>query len=171
MRKVALSALFLLLAGCGREALACSCIPVDGDSWTPKKRLGRVEYETVFLGSVTKIEDDSKGEADREPKVKVTFAVERFWADARPGADKYGPEIVVRTNKHDGLCGYKFKTGGRYFVFATYGETHLCTPTDRYDEDDAPDYFKFLGEGRAPSKSDDPARGRPPEGGPPGRRR
>ena len=159
MRKFVLASFLLLLAASGQEIFACSCIPVRGQSWNvaPKDRLGQYESDTIFLGKVIRIEDDSKDKTDPEAILKVTFAVERVWARRQPGADKDQSEITVWTYRGDGMCGIAFKEGGRYFVFATkYDETHMCTPTTEYDERDAPDYFKFLGEGREPGKVEKP---------------
>lgn len=162
MRKLAHAALFFVLACCGREALACSCVPPPGEPthvWH-KDRLKsyfegglRGEGDAIFLGRVTKIEEESRGEQDFEATLQVTFAVERIWVNpwAREGFD----ETILRawTRKYDAMCGFAFREGGRYFVFTNrYAEASLCSPTGDYEEGSAADYLKALGEGRGPSK-------------------
>lgn len=150
--------LLLLVCCCAPEAFACSCIPPRGgptNVW--HKDLLKVNFDypeyasdTIFLGTVTKIEGDGSDEQNPEAALKVTFAVERVWANPRAG----GGEIVatVWTRKHGSMCGFNFKEGGRYFVFARYGQASLCSPTAPYEDDIAADYYKALGEGREPER-------------------
>jgi hypothetical protein len=156
MRNVILFPLFALFFFCAPNAFACSCVPVGENLYPrPKDRLKDDNSDTIFLGRVTKIEEDKRvkdGPEDPDIKLNVTFEVERVWADRRAGADGDHSVITIRTNKYDGMCGFSFVTGGRYFVFARFMETHICTPTTKYEESDAADYFKALGEGRAPTK-------------------
>lgn len=155
MRKLAITSLLFLLFCYGREALACTCVPVteNGSSWVrpvERLRLKKYDSDTIFLGSVKSIEEVKRGEDDQAAKLIVTFAVEKVWADSGARAGETRSVITVRTNKFDGLCGIKFELDRRYFVFAKYGETDICTPTDEYDERDAAEYFRVLGKGREP---------------------
>ena len=160
MRTTVLAALFLLLA-CGREAVACSCVPPPGEPthvWHKDRLASYFSHikspgDAAFLGKVTKIEEVSRGAGDTQAYLQVTFAVEKIWANpwAREGFD----ESVIRawTYKGDGMCGVAFAEGRRYFVFTNnYAESHLCTPTAEYRDDEAADYFKALGQGREPAK-------------------
>jgi hypothetical protein len=152
MRKKIITLIFTLLACCGREAFACSCVPVGDDPFpSPVKRIKGDTSDTIFLGRVTKVEEIKNDKDDAEAMLSVTFSIERVWADSRRGADDYSL-ATIRTSKYDGMCGFNFKVGERYFVFAKRLETHMCTPTDVYDEKTAPEYFKALGEGSEPKK-------------------
>ncbi|MCA1630988.1 MAG: hypothetical protein LC774_11740 [Acidobacteria bacterium] len=145
-------AILLLLACCGREAFACSCLPVGDDHYPdPVKRIKGDTSDTIFLGKVIRIEEDKHAAYDPEAMLSVAFSIERVWADSRPSAEDYS-SITIRTSNNDGMCGFHFKVGGRYFVFAKSLTTYLCTPTDEYDEKTAPEYFKALGKGSEPKK-------------------
>jgi hypothetical protein len=152
MRKKIFTLIFTLLACGGRESFACSCIPVDDDPFPhPVKRIKGDTSDTIFLGRATKIEETGHDKNDPETMLSVTFSIEMVWADSRRSAEDYSI-ITIRTNKYDGMCGFHFKVGERYFVFAERLETYMCTPTGVYDEKTAPEYFKALGEGSEPKK-------------------
>ena len=96
---------------------ACSCAPPP----PPKEALKKAT--AVFSGKVLKIEKEGEFE------LAVTFAVESQWKGV---ADK---EVVVRTGIDDGICGYKFKKGASYLIYAhetkrdevKYLATSICT--------------------------------------------
>ena len=166
MRKVVFAGLLLLLAGCGRDAFACSCVPPPGGATYVHHKDRLASYasnpaapsDTIFLGTATKIELGRAGESFHpDNMIAVTFSVERVWADARTDPKTDRTTIIVQTNETDGMCGFDFKVGKRYFVFADRFETHICTPTSEYyNEAVAADYFKFLGDGRQPEKPGKP---------------
>ena len=70
----------------------------------------------------------------------------------RAGGDSDEATVTVWTRKYSSMCGFNFTAGGRYFVFAKYGQTTICTPTAQYADDIAADYYKAFGEGREPAK-------------------
>lgn len=119
-------------------AYACSCAPPP----PPKEALEKAT--AVFSGKVLKIEKDG------EYELAVTFAVDRQWKGI---ADK---EVVVRTGTNDGICGYKFKKGTSYLIYAhetkreelKYLVTNICTRTAAVA--DAKEDLKALGEGKKP---------------------
>ncbi|MFL6231474.1 MAG: hypothetical protein ACJ741_22090 [Pyrinomonadaceae bacterium] len=152
MQKIIITSLALLLICGGHEVLACSCIPVDDDPFPrPVKRIKGDTSDTIFLGTVTKIEETGQDKSDPEGMLNVTFSIERVWADSRRSAEDYSI-ITIRTSNNDGMCGFHFKVGERYFVFAKQLHTYMCTPTDVYDEKIAPEYFKALSAGSEPKK-------------------
>jgi hypothetical protein len=154
MRMTVIAGFFALLVCCAQSAYACSCAPANGNNWPePKDFLAAKSYESddnIFLGRVLKIEDIERPADDPFPMVKVTFAVERYWADSRTGEGVDRSAITISTHKGSHACGFRFEAGGRYFVFAKYFYTSYCTPTTKYTDEDAPVYFKVLGEGRKP---------------------
>ena len=154
MRTITLAVFFSLFLCCAHRTLACSCVPLKDNSYPSSlERLKERAYDsdTIFLGKATKIEETSKSDVDPEAMLNVTFLIERVWADSRWDAKDYSV-ITIRTHKYDGMCGFHFEVGERYWVFAKHLETHLCTPTSVYDEKLAPEYFKLLGKGSEPEK-------------------
>jgi hypothetical protein len=117
-------------------AYACSCAPPP----SPKKSLEKAA--AVFSGKVLKIEKDGEFE------LAVTFAVDQVWKG------KEAKELVVRTGTNDGICGYKFKKGASYLIYAhestrdemKYLVTNICTRTAALA--DAQEDLKELGEGK-----------------------
>lgn len=171
MRKVVFAGLLLLLAGCGRDVFACSCIPPPGGATYVRHKDRLASYagnpaapsDTIFLGAATKIELRRVGESFHpDNMIAVTFSVERVWADARTGPKTDRSVITIQTNETDGMCGVGFEVGKRYFVFADRLEAHYCSPTGEYDEATAADYYKVLGEGREPEKPGKPDKSEKP---------
>jgi hypothetical protein len=123
---------------------ACNCVPPV----SPKEALA--ESKAVFAGKVvqiyeTKIEEPGLG---KRPKRAVVFAVEGTWK----GVDE--THVVVYTGFHEADCGYPFKMGQKYLVYA-YGESHLfasiCSLTKPLAE--AKHDVNELGKGKAPTKN------------------
>ena len=97
--------LFLFLWVCGaRAADACSCAPRSascgppGDFW---------RYGAVFAARVTSVERIGPGSIERRARVRI---IERF----RGAVGAPGEEAVLFT----GFCGYPFKSGQEYFIYA-----------------------------------------------------
>lgn len=115
-------------------AFACSCA-MPG---TPSEELK--ESTAVFSGMVINIDRDLTGY-----EYKVRFDVEKIWKGI---SDK---TVVVSTGMGGGDCGYEFKEGERYFVYA-YGENSLgvgiCSRTKLLSA--AGDDLSALGEGKTP---------------------
>ena len=155
MRMIVLASFFVLLVCCAPSVFACRCIPANGNDWPgPKDFLAAKSYDSdsIFLGRVVKIEDNKKPEDDPFPMVTVTFEVERYWADGRTGEGVERSTMNIVTYKDSSACGFRFEAGERYFVFAKGFYTTYCTPTVKYTDKDAPDYFEVLGEGRKPER-------------------
>ncbi len=132
--------LFVLLTS-GR-VLACSC----GGGGQPCQEFGAAA--AVFVGTVTDVrtqEAKSVEEARREPgwmPVVFKFAV------VQPFSGVSGAEVEVSTGSGGGDCGYEFKRGETYLVYAYGGRegkplaTGICTRTRPVSE--ATEDFEFL---------------------------
>ena len=126
--------------------LACTCeLPRAGI--TPKQAASqaRNKSKAVFSGEVLEI--------IQNPQVfyvEVRFKVENSWKEVRTN------ELIIRTGRGGGDCGYNFEVGQRYLVYA-YGsnenrlETNICQRTRRLA--DAGEDLRLLGKGRTVSKS------------------
>src|SRR5262245_18790973 len=123
MRRVTMAAFAVLaLAAGGELARACSC----DDTKRSADEL-RTMYEAILIGEVVRIDlvehcsqysDDGRVACYDEKDVTL-----RVWKSWR-GVDT--PFVVARTGGDDADCGYDFKVGGRYVVFAHLGsETAL----------------------------------------------
>jgi hypothetical protein len=126
----------LLLATCyfdgliGQAAYTYRCIKPG----SPRQELEKAT--AVFIGKVTKINDDSSARINE-------FEVEKIWKGTST------KRIIVRTGKH--LYGYRFTEGEKYLVYA-YGkgelETSRCGRTKSVES--ASLDLKELGEGKVP---------------------
>ncbi len=121
-----------------KPAHACLCAP----SGSPAEALERAD--TVFAGKVTsiKFKGTSPYRLSTADPVEVEFRVSRVWK---------GPlrETTAVETENSGIsCGYQFKKGQTYIVYATDGYTGMCSRT-------APAWRAFadlmaLGPGRQP---------------------
>ena len=135
-----LGGVFLLLPQC---AYACQCTMLPG-SQDPERVLA--DSEVVFSGEVATIDRPSpfKSGADLETD---TFRVSEVWK---------GPEqetLEVHTALMGASCGYPFKEGQEYLVYAYTGkqglEVDLCNGTQRLAEAEAD--LRVLGDGERPT--------------------
>lgn len=120
---------------------ACSC----GPSGLPAEALERAD--AVFAGEVSsvKFSGTSPYRLSSAALVTVEFRVSRVWKGPRL------PTLTVETERSEISCGYEFKKGRKYIVYAWEGRTGLCTRT-------APAWMAFadfvaLGEGWQPERS------------------
>lgn len=95
-----------LLLGAG-TAVACDCVG-------PRGKAALVNAKVAFSGKVIKIKYlDNREQANREPRIIVTFRVYRVWK----GEPKR--TVVLHTVFNKWTCnGYWFKEGEEYLVFA-----------------------------------------------------
>src|SRR5262249_43553844 len=109
--------------GSSRPALACSC------GYSPEPCEAFYTHDAVFAGVVQSIEAGSK---------PYTRSVRLRVLEAFRGVD--GAEVVITTGVGDGDCGYPFKVGSAYLVYAYRNNqglgTGLCTRTRRLDDGD-----------------------------------
>jgi hypothetical protein len=129
MRKKIVALLFTFAAcllGAGR-ALGCSCVgPVP-----PCHEYGRAS--AVFVGTVTGLKTNKRGKGsyDLTPRV-FRFSVERAFSGVE------GAEVEVATGRGGGDCGYNFRRGEKYLVYAYRGAeggrltTGICSRTRPY---------------------------------------
>lgn len=142
MRAVSLLAGILIVFSLSTlTANACSC----AGKTSPCESFGRAD--AVFVGTVVsarereqKKKTDSNNEIDWAP-VGYKFSVEQSYLGVA------GTEIEVFTGRGGGDCGYTFKTGERYLVYAyRYGKelsTGICTRTKPFSS--ASEDLAFLG--------------------------
>ena len=144
MRKLAIA---ILLTCAARIAGACSCVPI------PDVAGGLERSDLVADGTVVAIEDRHVGWR----KIKVWF--QRRFGSPFPSALDAGfevrlkvhqvwkgsatPEMVIYTWRDEAGCGFRFRPGSRYIVYARQGpeeeyEALLCSRTRlRGDDDEA----------------------------------
>jgi hypothetical protein len=121
--------------------LACTCeMPKPGVTLKQAVAQARDKAKAVFSGEVV--------EVIKNPQVfyiEVRFKVEHSWKQVRTN------QLVIRTGRGGGDCGYRFEVGERYLVYA-YGsdvpafETNICQRTRKLT--DAQDDLKLLGKSR-----------------------
>ena len=112
-------------------ANACTCAPYPDDlekavTMAYAQGNGIFEVDVIFLGDVTAMRYRTRGSL---PHYEVTFSVRDRWKGSIPDI------VSVRTNAGEIACGYKFKKGNSYLVFAHWDEqrqqlaTFLCDLT------------------------------------------
>jgi hypothetical protein len=145
------SVFLFLIAPMGASACDCAC------SGAPCKAFANTPY--VFSGKVTKVSSISikMSSGDQYQDRLITFAIESAYRGLQ---DKKVTEVV--TGSGGGDCGYDFRVGEKYLVYAfshpATGKlyTGICSRTRRLAEaGDDLDYF---------AKKDDPAHGAGIEG-------
>ncbi|HXW08675.1 MAG TPA: carboxypeptidase regulatory-like domain-containing protein [Vicinamibacterales bacterium] len=130
-----------LLAG-GRPAEACTCAP----SGPPCQAYWQAD--AVFAGRVDEVAPVSGFDGFR--RRRVTFTV----AEAFTGVDT--PQVVVWTGSGGGDCGFRFKTGATYLVYASRDtdrelSTGICSRTRLLERASADlDYARTAAAGAAP---------------------
>jgi hypothetical protein len=124
------SAVVLALSICGLSPSAvCSCISRPPISTERDAAAVAKEFDVIFDGTVTSVIADTVRFGRR-----ATLAVQRQWGPV--GEDT----VVVSTGLGDGDCGFEFKTGERYLIFARSGRTwhtNICTPSRAWDAEAA----------------------------------
>jgi hypothetical protein len=118
--------------------LACTCVPSKG----PTEELELAA--AVFSGKVVEIRRHKRSE-DIFARVEVVLRVERVWKGVG------GATVSVFTASHSATCGYGFKGGRTYLVYAHKDaegrlSTGICSRTRRLK--DAGQDLKELGAGR-----------------------
>jgi hypothetical protein len=126
-------------------ASACDCAP-------PPPVAKAVEAAAaVFLGEVVKLEETAGQQH------LVSLKVENSWKGIGDN------QVTVSTAKNGATCGYSFRVGKRYLVYAHAGpkggplHVSLCSRTRTAEEAEASEDFKLLGDGKA--ARDRPLRG------------
>ena|SRR2546429_9588227 len=144
--------LMILSVACGPPARAnthlCSCVvgagPVNVKVVVAE---GLRKADAVFVGSVASVIDSATPLASRPSMVvhtrRVLLVLERGWKGA------LSDSLVVWTGNGAGDCGYPFKVGERYLVFAVSSgsagfSTGVCTLTQPLSK--AGRYIRALGD-------------------------
>ena len=120
------------------SGLACSCMPPGKPSEEMK------ESAAVFSGRVVEIRRNQRTD-DFFARVEAVIEVERVWK----GVEK--ATVSVFTSSDSAACGYGFKEGETYLVYASGDKegrllTTICTRTRRMK--DAGEDLKELGPGK-----------------------
>ncbi|MCH2225628.1 MAG: hypothetical protein MK066_12730 [Crocinitomicaceae bacterium] len=106
--------LFLLFVGLfiSVNSLACDCIP------QPEMSLEFHRTRTVFVGRVTNIKPDSDSKG---ALLVVTFEVSDNLKSSKKST------IKIKTSASGKSCGYEFRLGQRYLVYANMARPGLMT--------------------------------------------
>jgi len=122
MNKIIFSIFFsiFLIALTASDVFACSCFQPEDVPIEKQVKDAYTKSTLVFVGEVVEI--------IKKPDVySVRFKVEKTWNK------NFQKEITVSTAKQSNLCGYSFRVGKKYLVYAN-GEnnnlsTNICTRT------------------------------------------
>ena len=141
--------LLLLLATAGAawlhfnvtSATACSCVEL-----TPAQAFERAD--TVFVGRVAsfKVRSGIFGQSSIDP-AEAKFVIEQVWKGSRQET------LTIRTVRSEVSCGFEFRDGLRYLVYARDGQTGLCDRTALAIQ--AAEDLAALGDGWQPEPSDE----------------
>lgn len=126
---------FLALLFAPSVAFACSCeIPPIGKNDKQLVKLEREKSKAVFSGEVTEIIFKQTIPGEPAPVAEVRFKVLQSWKGVGTNS------VTVLTANICCICGYSFKVGERYLVYA-YGSnedesfwTNICTRTKYLSE-------------------------------------
>lgn len=109
-----MSVVFLFASA--ENSLACSCLFSDKPVKTQVKKAYK-DSNAIFSGEVTEITESSTDEY----YLIVKFKVEESW---KGKAEK---EITITTAADSAMCGYGFKVGEKYVVYAHGSDDELST--------------------------------------------
>ena len=121
IRVMVLFTVVLLYFAMPKEVYACSCVEYDSIEEQISENISTVD--AIFIGTVTDIEEIN------EEELTVIFSVSHVWKGPQYKVlvvETYNPETTA-------ACGFPFRVGGAYIVFA-YGSDYLlstgtCTAT------------------------------------------
>lgn len=124
-----------------RSALACSCVEPGSAQETMKRS------DTVFEGTAISVKSLAPDLfRSSRSRVKASFQVNEVWKG------HVAPQIEVLTAGSEDSCGYSFKEGERYLVYARATgsslEANLCSGTLLHQE--AEEHIALLGSGSLP---------------------
>lgn len=136
--------------------LPCSCLPSSA-------REAFAHATQVFSGHVMAFEDPYAKDViqDSLSPVTITFAVERVWKG------DVGSTVRVQTARGGESCGFAFRTGEQYLVYAYNSGVSLCSRTTELAR--ASEDLGALGTGHAPQPETTVPSPRPTETVPPPR--
>jgi hypothetical protein len=126
------SAVVLALSICSRTTAGAICSCIERPPITTERDAAAVakQFGLILDGTATSVERDTT-----RFEVRATIAVQQRWG--RTTSDT----IVVSTSIGGGDCGFEFKPGERYLVFARETArswyTGICTPSRAWDAEAA----------------------------------
>ena len=140
MRSIILLLGILLLLLTGQTANACSC----AGPRSPCESFGSAK--AVFAGTAIAVRDNERSKDTDRSQVDWTPRVFKFLVE-QSFLGVSGTEVEVHTGTGGGDCGYGFKIGERYLVYA-FGDGHrlatgICTRTKPFNS--ATEDLAFLG--------------------------
>ena len=125
-------------------SLACSCTaPPKNKTEKQLIELEQKRSKAIFAGEVVEIVVPKTPSGELEQFAEVRFKVQRMWKGLKT------EEVKVSTANVCCICGYEFKVGESYLVYANGNEnlsTDTCTRTKRLS--DAGNDLKVLGKGK-----------------------
>jgi len=134
---------------CAEVSYACTCVPPRPEF---VKDAGKyVNYErdkagNVFSGKVLRIDVVKNSKGKPSGVIRVRFRVYKSWKGAETNS------ITVSTTNICCICGYPFKVGEEYLVYASESlRTSVCTRTKNLE--DAAEDLEFLGEANVKSEA------------------
>ena len=126
-------ALLMILGvlGWARPALACSCMPIGPACQAYWKTDAVFDATVVSINPRTRTESIGGRMRPFADKL-VRLDVHKSWKGAQPGP------LEVTTSGSGASCGYEFREGERYLIFARHGGDGLlsasaCSATQKYD--------------------------------------
>jgi hypothetical protein len=142
MKTLLLSQLFVLglVMFLHTDVLACKCSRQDGESLQQRVTQAKTDANAVFSAKVLAVAVNR-----REFSVSVKLSVEQVWKG------EVAKEVTLTTGSGGGDCGYPFKVGESYLVYANASEggllsTGICSRTNKLSAS-AQD-VKILGKGK-----------------------
>ena len=106
------AAVFCCLSLGAGKSFACSCITSEGSA-EQQVREAIQTSSAVFLAKAVSVKREStKSGNDGAGRLLVSLEVERSWKN------KLARRVKIYTNLHSAACGYPFKAGKKYLVYA-----------------------------------------------------
>jgi hypothetical protein len=125
-------------------AFACSCIEIP-EPFEQKVKSELKGAKAVLSGMVLQIKDKPQSF-----EVFVTIKVERVWKGS------VSKEVIITTENNNGVfCGYPFKVGESYLVYADGSDENNLTTSHclrNLELQKAAEDLKILGKGKKPRK-------------------
>src|SRR5262245_2402128 len=132
MRRDFVAVFFAALLAAPRLAYACTCVDVGPACQAFWKADAVFDATVIALADVPRAEA-SPGSSPFPEDRRVTLDVRQGWKGVAPGS------LDVFTSGSSASCGYDFKPGHRYLVFARRGpadgrwSVSLCSATREYN--------------------------------------
>lgn len=124
-----------------QDALGCSCAAPRSDSEEVQVNDAKENADAVFVGKLIKLVEPKNADGKPTGDVIAEFEVERAWTDMPTS------RVKVHTTNICCICGFPFRKGMRYIVYASGKDrlsTNICTRTALLLEEGSPDE-RYLG--------------------------